>query len=219
MLDSSGEVMTITRHVGNPFVTGETPDGGTDLEFDINAIVAELNGSLANANFAADADINGSRLLNGKVGVAKLAANTIPYGKVAAAASIKHHLSRVDTFAMTKEQTTLIDIPGVEAAQLTPGSTNDMIMMDVAFYFSVSTKPADADFDVVLGWSIDGTEYNTIASRTTLPSIRNVPMYSTYAIAAPSAQSSVIKPMYRYGGEKTVTVNQVVFRCWILPGK
>lgn len=210
---------TITRHAGAPFVNGEVLDGD-DLEFDIDAIVTELNGNIDGDNFKTDANVSGSKIQADSLTATQFTNSTITTAVMAAAGLPKHAVSVVSSYGTLSGSASLRDFSGLTAATLTPGSIMDMIFMDIAFDISAAGNPPVAGL-FGLGWHVNGTDYDNVMSRSIpeLPS-HKFTLYSSYSVLAPSAASMTIKPRYKSDNSKTITVvGDVTFRCFILPGK
>jgi hypothetical protein len=209
----------VSRHSGAPFANGEVLDGTADLEVDINAIVTEINGNLDNSNLAAGAALDGSKLADASIPGAKLVDSTVTIAKMAAEAVPKHHVAAVASYgSLETSNATLVDWTGLTEASLTPGSTSDMIMMDITFSYDAGAD--DASNAIVVGWSVDGAETDSVMASQPDGDAGNVVVHSSFAVLAPSSGSAiVIKPMQRYNGTGTQTVGYVLFRCSILPGK
>lgn len=79
----------ISRHSDFPYADGETLNG-PDLEQDISGAFNEVNGSLADVNVKAGADIAGTKIADGTVTDAALVTSTLQVGKVAAGAFSSH---------------------------------------------------------------------------------------------------------------------------------
>lgn len=204
---------TISRQAGAPIADGET-SSGTEMEAEINTLFVVINGNIDNANVNATAAIAGTKLADNTVTNAKILADTILVAKMAAAAVPKHYVEIDAAPGTWTTGTSLADLTGMTGAVLTPGSTDDMILMDVAITF---TSGAAGDV-ATIGWSVNGTDYDDQAVITVLNGRQT--FVSNYAIAAPAASSMTIKPRHkRDTGTETWTINNTVFRCWILPGK
>lgn len=207
----------ISRHANAPFENGETLSG-VDLENDFDTIYVEFNGNIDNSNIASGAAIDGSKLAAVSVANAKFIADTLTTAKMAASAVTKHHVSLSATYgAITTSQASLIDWTGITSATLTPGSTSDMIMMDLTLHYSAAAN--DTSNELIIGWSVDGTPYDSVIASEPVLASGDIVVHSSYAVAAPSATSIVIKPQHRYNGTQTLTAGHVIFRCFILPGK
>jgi len=202
----------IVRHAGAPFATSETL-ASADLEADISVAFAEVNGLLDNANLKSGANVNGSKLLNSSVTAAKVAATTLTTAKMAASAVPKHYVDTLSAESWTAS-TSLADVAGITAATLTPGSTNDMIFMD----FTATVDPS-AVGNLIMGWHINGTDYDDITSMFIEAANGEQIFTSSYAIAAPAATSMTIKPRHKISSTAAADLDTGIFRCWILPGK
>jgi len=208
---------TVSRHSNAPFVDDEVLTG-TDLEADFNTLYVDYNGNITNANVAASANISGSKLANNSLVNGKMAASTLTVASMTAAAVPKHYVDIVTSGMFVKSQVSLIDWVGLTAAVLTPGSTDDMIFMDLSVSYDAAGNPVEAT-NVTLGWNVDGTDYDSVVVQEVVPGNNDSFLHSSYAIVAPAATSMTIKPRYRYAGTKVVNHNRLVFRCFILPGK
>ncbi len=207
---------TITRHPNEPFTDGETASTTqVALEADFVTLYADFNGNMTNANFKASANIPGSKFKDGTIDEDRVTASTITLDSIVVGAVPKHYFT-TGSGTLVKAQLTLADIPGITAAVLTPGSTNDMIFMDVSVTYSASANPMDAD-TITIGWHVDGTETDNVMV-IGVDAANEQPFSSSFSVQAPSATSMTIKPMYKHLEQKTVTVD-VEFRCFILPGK
>jgi len=207
----------ISRHANAPFADGETLSG-VELEQDFATVYDEFNGNIENSNISSSADISGTKLADTSITNAKLQSDSMTVAKMAASAVTKHHVAIDTSFgAVTTSQASLIDFAGLTSATLTPGSTSDMIMMDLAFYYAASAN--DTSNDLVIGWDVDGTPYDTVMSTEPVLASGNISVNSSYAVVAPSATSIIIKPQHRYNGTATLTIGHLIFRCFILPGK
>lgn len=207
----------ISRHSGAPFANGETLSG-SDLEQDFSTIYDEFNGSIDNANIASGANIAGSKLATNSIPNSKLISETITLDKMAAATVPKHHVDTIASYgSLETGNATLVDWTGLSSASLTPGSVNDTIFMDLTFHYSAASD--DLSNDIVIGWSVDGTDYDSVIASTPVADRNDVVVHSIYAVTAPDTDSMVIKPRQRYNGSETLTVGHVTFRCFILPGK
>jgi hypothetical protein len=209
----------IARHSGAPFSDGDILDGTDDLEADINAIVTEVNGSLDNANIASGAAIDGSKLANTSISGDKLSLNTITVSKMAASAVPKHHVDTVSSYGnLETSNATLVDWTGLSSASLTPGNSGDVILMDLTFHYDAAAD--DASNPIVVGWSVDGVDYDSVIESTPVAANNETVVSSTYAVTTPSSGSAItIKPRQRYNGTQTIAVGFVFFQCTILPGK
>jgi len=206
----------ITRHANAPFVDGETAsDTTTALEADFNTLYVQFNYLVSNANVKATAKISGSKLKDGTIAAAKFANSTVTLGSISAAAVPKHHASNASSQTITSAG----DIPGVAEATLTPGSVNDMILLDLSMTFNAAAKTAELT-TLGVGWHVGGTEYDDmILVSINAAGTLEQPLHSTYAVLAPSASSITIKPIITTMPSKTLSNVSAQFRCSILPGK
>ena len=215
---------TVSRHGNAPFANGETLSG-TELEADFNTIYTDYNGNIKNANIASNAEIGGTKLGNNTITSAKMLTDTIEIAKMAASAVPKFH---VDTSISTTwtTGTSLTDITNCTDATLTPGSTNDMIFMDICL--TISEGSISSAGDLTLGWHINGTDFDNIHTHYFDDAValtgfagRKHQIYSTYMILAPATTSMTIKPRHKRSTSSSgaISIDNGVFRCWILPGK
>ncbi len=207
----------VSRHANAPFANGETLSG-TELESDFATIYDEYNGSIDNSNIASGAAIVGTKLASATLANSLFIADTITTSKMAASAVPKHHVAVDTSFgAVTTSQATLIAFAGLTSATLTPGSTNDLILMDLTFSYSASAN--DTSNDLIIGWSVDAAETNDVIASEPVLASGNIVVHSTFAATPADTNSTVMLPMHRYNGTATLTINYLVFRCFILPGK
>lgn len=207
----------ISRHSNAPFSDGETLSG-TELEQDFATAFDEFNGNITNINIKSSAAISGTKLANTSITDSKILSDTLTTSKMAASAVTKHHVSINASYGnITISQASLIDWTSITGATLTPGSTSDMIMMDLTFHYDAASS--DASNDLVVGWRVDSTDYDNIVLSTPTSGNNEVVVHSSYSVVAPGTSSIVIKPRHRYNGTETLAVGHVIFRCFILPGK
>jgi len=207
----------VSRHGNSPFANGEELSG-TELEADFNTIYNDYNGSIDNGNIASAAAIAGSKLSNTSVTDAKMTANTLTTASMAASAVTKHHVSINSSYGnITTSQASLIDFTSITDATLTPGATTDMIMMDLTLHYD--SAASDTSNNLIIGWSINGTDFDSVMESTPTSGNNDVCVHSSYSIIAPATTSMVIKPRHRYNGTETLAAGHVIFRCFILPGK
>lgn len=211
----------IARNVNIPFEDNEAAaDTLTALEADFATIYAEFNGSIANINFKAAANISGSKLNDGTLAGTALENNTVELSAISSSAVCKHGFSTGSGFLLTA--TSLTDLPNLSSVQLIVGQPSDVICVDVAFHVTHLLSAASEN-DIVLGWNFNGEEFDNVVTYTedlsgavTIPSN---PIFSSYMYSPTSPGSYNIKPQYKYAGSQLLVTGTIVFRAWILPGK
>jgi len=174
----------ITRHSGFPFADTETLSG-TDLEADIAAIVTVVNSDIDTANIATAAGI-----VN-----AQLAASTLTTARMNASAVPKAAVSTQSAQVVLTTATTYVDITGITDISVTPGSSNDIIMMWYQADYESGTSGGGHRFT----FSVDGTTLSQ-ALQVAIQKDNgdpNIHINIHYAVAAGSTTAQVIKPQVR----------------------
>lgn len=215
----------VSRQGTAPIADGET-SSGTEVEAEFNTLFTLVNGNIDNANVKAGANITGSKLASGSVTETQMSASTLTTASMATSAVPKFYVDVVASVGALTQSASVTDIPNVTAATLTPGSTDDFIFMDVCFDLQWAASPQTLS-TLNIGWHVNGTDYAGILrtdcaadAGTTDETNRRESVCSTYAIQAPAASSMTIKPIYTTTtSAKVPTIGDLIFRCWILPGK
>ncbi len=208
---------TISRQAGAPIADGET-SSGTEMEAELVTIHTVINGNVDNANVKTAANIAGTKLADNTIPSAKMLTDTLTVAKMSAAAVPKFHLAVSTTSGNWDETGSLVDFANLTAATLTPGSTNDMIFMDVTV--TVNPSSSGSDRALVVGWSVNSSETDDVTAHYIAHPGFAQSWTSTFMVVAPAATSMTIKPMNKGPSDSgTMVLDNVVFRCWILPGK
>lgn len=212
---------TISREGTAPIESGDDLDA-SEVEAEFNKVFNVINGNLDNANIASDADIAGSKLADNGVANAKLTDDTITTAKMAASAVPKAYVSSATGATEMTSSATMVDVPGITAATMTAGSTDDMLVIDLnvtAFLASVGSTPLWE-----FAFSVDGTDTDSIARFRPKAINDSETVHVAWAVTAPSTSAIVIKPRYKsldasstgtFGGN---TRNRI-FRVQIIPIK
>jgi hypothetical protein len=215
---------TISRHSGFPFADGETLSG-TDLETDISRVFGEVNGNLDNANIDASANIDGSKLNDNSITNAKLVNDTLTPAKASAGllGSAVVSTSTVDTAATSGAS--FVDVPDISPATIIPVSTNDLIFCSLTVTMRITAGTGTSVW--AFGFNVDGVDSaeagflrltgtpTEIAHTTTI----------TYVVAAATAASQEVKPIYYRSngsgsasfGHTTISDINRTFTCWVHP--
>jgi hypothetical protein len=202
---------TISRHSNAPYVDGETLSA-EDLEHDISTAYTEINGNLDDNNVKSAAAINGSKIADSTITNAKMTSSTLTTASMNASAVPKAYVSTASGTAACTVSTTFVDVTGITAATLTPGSTNDIIFCD----FQYMTEGSSAQ-TLQFGFSVDGTDTGSLMSS-------GQGQVCNYAVQATATTAHVIKPRYLSGSGFTGNFNDTydpnrVFRVMIIPVK
>lgn len=187
----------IVREGTAPIQDGETASGD-EVEAEFNKIFNEINGNLSNVNISTTANIDGDKLANASIATAKIEDNAITTAKMAAAAVPKGYYATSTGTETFTTSTTFVDVPGITAATLTPGSTGDFIFCDLTF---TAEATGDNQTTYAFGFNVNGQAATDVQgcylwtnqwengnfNSTTI----------TWATVAPATTSMVIKPQYR----------------------
>ncbi len=219
----------IARQAGAPIADGET-SSGTEIEAEFDTMFGEINGTLVNANIATGANIQGTKIGDNTVAVAKLvstvgteeiAEDTIDTEEMIAAAVTQAY---IDTDTGTETTTTsgsFQDIPGVVDWTVTPGSTSNYILMEFMCHVAHGTGGTYYEF----GFDVNGTPTAALI-RCDIDYATPQSWYMHWMTTAPTAGSMVVKPQYRRStGSATTTFSTTnvaitkIFRGMIIPVK
>jgi hypothetical protein len=212
-----------TRHSGYPYEDGETLNG-SDLETDVANLYTEI-ANIEDANVAAAADIDGSKLKDATITNAKMTASTITTAKMNQSAVSQAYVSSASAttaVAMTTA-TTLQDVAGITDATITPGAVGDYILCDFSVIFG-ATGTLDAGYD--FAFSVDGTDTSDTGYAYIDPSASEVYTQANaqWGVTATATSAHVIKPRYK-AYDNTMNAGKFapnyvrVFRVQVIPQK
>ena len=203
----------VTRHSAAPFAHGERLEA-VDLELDFATVYDLVNANIDNANIAAGANISGTKIASASITNGQVALATLATTNLAPAAVPKHHADYSSVSTSWTASTSLADMTQFAGVALTPGATTDMIFMDICLQVDPS-----ATGDLIMGFSVNGTDYDDITTFSVTSTWGNRIFFSTYALLAPATTSMTIKPRHKVANSGAATIDSGMFRCWILPGK
>lgn len=221
----------IARDAGAPIADGETPSG-TEVEAEFSTIFTEVNGALDDANVKTGAGLLGTKLgsstltggkvVNNVVTGAKFASDTITTEEMEAAAVPQAYIDTDTGTETTTTSATFVDVPGITAWTVTPGSTSNYIQLEFICYVDDGTAGTRYDF----AFEIDTGSDTVTIGRFDLESGSPDGWYVSWMATAPSASEIIITPRYlRQAGSTTSSFSVAhseiskIFRGLIIPVK
>lgn len=184
----------ISRHSGAPFANGEALEG-PDLEQDFATIYAEFNGNIDNENVAADADIDGTKLLDNSLPNAKLVDDTITRDKMASSAVVLAGMSTATATGALTTSATFVDIPGMSAVEVTAASTDDILMVDFKMDQSYGGSGSIQSYGYGLSINATDTAVLAFANAGSGDTLGHAVVH--YAAVVPATGTITVKPRYK----------------------
>jgi hypothetical protein len=195
--------MTIkTREASAPITDGEGISAA-DVENEFVKLFALQNGDIDTTNISATAGILGTQMANNTIAEAQVTASTLTTASMAASAVIKSSFNTSTNAAgPLTTSLTMVDVPGASSITLTPGSTSDIVVMELqiatisiggsalhAFGFNIDDGTGDVEMGLVFGDS----------NSTSFPKTSTI----RHVMTATAASSTTYKPIYRYTNSGT----------------
>jgi hypothetical protein len=150
----------ISREATAPIQDGETASGA-EVENEFNKIFNEINGNLDNANVKSAAAIDGSKIANTSITTTQIAADTVARSNINAdafgTASYESNASDAGTTMTTS--TSYVAIDSITTVSVTPDSTDDFIVVDLAVVGDVTTAASTDKTLLEFRLTVDGTEH------------------------------------------------------------
>ncbi len=219
----------IARQAGAPIADGETCSG-TEVEAEFSTMHTVINGNIEDVNLSTGGDLDGSKFAMNTFASAKVPTNALTGAKFASTITTEQMITRtvtqvfIDTDTGTETTTTsasYVDVPGVTAWTVTPGSLN-FILMECIVYIDAGTAGTLLTFS----FSVDGTPQTAQAAAFSIVNGTPTGLYFSHMMLAPDNSSMIIKPVYlRPSGSSTTSfsvahvANSKVFRGMIIPSK
>ncbi len=205
---------TITRETTAPILPGEVASG-TEIEAEFDKIVTLIGkssgteGNISNANIAAGAAIDGTKLTSNTLAIAKIKDDSVPGSKIAddtlttaefVDAAVPYVAMQIDSGTETlTTSTTYVDVPGLSAESIDITIDKSMIVMQ--FKCSLTTSSGNAIFDFnflgTLSYLSDEVENHPLAQWQVSSADIHGGRYVSYTHYALSTQAATVIPRYK----------------------
>ena len=187
-----------TREASAPITAGET-GAAADVENEFVKLFDLQNGNIDNSNISASAAIVGTKLAANTIADAQVTASSLTTTSMAISAVTKVSFNSVTTAAAAlTASTSFVDVPGISTVTLTPGSTSDIVVMEL----QITTEPlASAQTSHRFGFNIDdgtGDVDVAIIGVNGLTVQRPQTRVIRHSMLATAASVTVYKPIYRF---------------------
>lgn len=210
----------ITREGTAPIEDGDDCLG-SEVEAELAKIFAEVNGGLDTSNLAAAAGILGTQLADDTVTNSKITTSTITTAQMAASAVPKHGSETADNSGSLTTSSSLTNVDGLSGVTLTPGSTDDVILLSLTVSI-VHSGSSEYHF----GFNIsDGTGDVTVGVASSLNSGDQTWTFQ-HVMNPLTTSSTVFTARYlKYSGGTGTWLSGVgldyntLFQVWINPSK
>jgi len=212
---------TYERQPTSPIVDGDSLDA-SEVDAELEAIRAVINGGLDNANLDGSAGITGANMAATTITGAKVASNTITKAKLVVAATgqvtLNDEAGSAGTLSDVATWQDCLDTSDITIENLVSGE--DWIILD----YSGRYVNSDADSVVMnFGFSIDGADPSAPVSLYILPTTETETMVCHWAYQATST-SHTIRPQVKMTVARTPVQQatsdvRVIFRAFSIPAK